>query len=56
MTVGGVECVVSGVQDDQVNCTIGAMPAGNHDIEINVAGKGKKIKKPGEKSVQSAVV
>lgn len=39
--VGGVDCVVTGVKDDQVNCTLGPMSAGGFDIFVDVVGKGK---------------
>ena len=38
--VGDVDCEVTAVQDELVECDIGPMPAGTHEIYVDVSGKG----------------
>ncbi len=38
--IGGVTCNVTTATDTEIQCDIGAGPAGSHDVIVNVDGKG----------------
>lgn len=40
VTAGGYDCVVTAVSDTEFTCTLGAVPAGVHELQVKVAGKG----------------
>ena len=40
VTIGGTECDVTSASETEIQCSIGAGPAGEHEVYVNVNGQG----------------